>query len=113
VDTIITTIDTFRDESAFILHSIKVKEVNHNFANSNLDIYTNDDLDDIKKFMSFAVLTTSKNEFGDSFHYEDGIELAAKRYLELKKVKNAYGEILINNNEDTKVKHIFSIKPTN
>lgn len=27
-------------------------------------------------------------------------------------MKNAYGEIQINNNEDTKVKHILSIKPT-
>jgi hypothetical protein len=37
VDTIITTIDTFREDSAFTLHSIKVKGVTHNFATTSLD----------------------------------------------------------------------------
>ena len=62
--------------------------------------------------MSFALLTTSKSEFDETISYEDGIQQTAKKYLELKRVKNAYGEIQINNNEDTKVKHILSIKPT-
>lgn len=63
IDTIITTIDTFRDESAFILHSIKVKELSHNFSNPNSDMYSIEDQEEIKRFMSFALLTTSKSEF--------------------------------------------------
>jgi hypothetical protein len=62
VDTIITTIDSFRDESAFTLHSIKVKGITHNFATTSLDheIYSTEAVEDIRTFMSSAVLTTCK-----------------------------------------------------
>jgi hypothetical protein len=93
VDTIITTIDSFRDESAFTLHSIKVKGVNHNFSTTPLDneMYSTEAVEDIRNFMSFAVFTTSKNEYDSSYYYDDGIDYAAKKYLDLKKIKNAYG----------------------
>lgn len=114
VDVIVTTIDSFRDESAFTLHSIKVKGVTHNFSTTSLDneIYSTEAVEDIRNFMSFAVLTTSKNDYDSSFHYDDGIELAGKKYLDIKKIKNAYGETLINNSDQFKVKHLFSIKAT-
>jgi hypothetical protein len=92
IDTIVTTIDTFRDESAFNLHSIKVKGVNHNFATTKVDdeLYSTAVVEDLKKFMSVALLTTCRNDQRDNIHYDLGIELAAKRYLDLKKVKNAF-----------------------
>ena len=37
IDTIVTTIDTFRDSSAFTLHSIQFKEIKHNFITNSLD----------------------------------------------------------------------------
>lgn len=114
VDTIITTLDTFREDSAFTLHSIKVKGVSHNFATTSLDseIYSTETVEDMRTFMSSAVLTTCKNEPSASFHFDEGIEFAAKKYLDLKKVKNAYGEYLINSNEQFKVKHLFTIRAT-
>jgi hypothetical protein len=64
--------------------------------------------------MSSAVLTTCKTQSSaSSFHYDDGIELAARKYLDLKKVKNAYGEYFISNNDQFKVRHLFTIVATN
>jgi hypothetical protein len=52
-DTIITTIDTFRDNSAYTLHSIRVKEINHNFMTSSIDSESMsiEDIKTIKYFM--------------------------------------------------------------
>lgn len=63
VDIIVTTIDSFRDQSAFTLHSLKVKGITHNFATTALDneIYSTEAVEEIKNFMSFAVLTTHQN----------------------------------------------------
>jgi len=53
IDTIITTIDTFRDNSAFTLHSIRVKEINHNFMTSSIDVesISIEDIKTMKYFM--------------------------------------------------------------
>jgi hypothetical protein len=63
VDTIVTTIDTFRDHSAFTLHSIRFKEVNHNFLTNSLDneAYSVSDIEQMKYFMSVALLTSTKS----------------------------------------------------
>lgn len=66
----------------------------------------------MRTFMWSAILTTCKNEPNSSFHFDEGIEFAAKKYLELKKVKNAYGEYLINSKEQFKVRHLFTIRAT-
>ena len=67
IDTIVATIDTFRDCSAFTLHSIRVKEVNHNFLTNSLDneAISTEDIKTMKYFMEVALLTTTKNEFRD------------------------------------------------
>jgi hypothetical protein len=46
IDTIVTTIDTFRDESAFTLHSVKVRELSHNFMTNSIDneLYSTEDV---------------------------------------------------------------------
>ena len=37
IDTIITSLDTFRDEAAFTLHSILTKDLTHNFLTTSID----------------------------------------------------------------------------
>lgn len=60
------------------------------------ELYSTEDVELIKYFMSVALLTVSKNGADSNFHYESGIELAAKKYLDLKKNINAEGETLVN-----------------
>lgn len=60
--------------------------------------------------MSVAILTTSQTDLDNAVNYESAIETAAKKYLDLKKNKNAHGEILVNGDQ-FKVKEIFSIRP--
>lgn len=90
IDTIVTSIDTFRDEAAFTLHSIKVKEITHNFMTQSLEneAYGIEDIDLIKYFMSVALLTT---EHQVEPHYETGIHYATRKYLDIRKQENSHG----------------------
>lgn len=115
VDTIVTTIDTFRDHSAFTLHSIKFKEINHNFMTNSLDneIYSVADHEQMKYFMSVALLTTTRNEHlpdaEEPNSYDSCIENASRKYFDLQKKRMARDEIRIGS--EFSVKYLFHIDP--
>ena len=95
IDTIVTTIDTFRDSSAFTLHSIRFKEISHNFITNSLDneAYSVSDIEQMKYFMSVALLTSTKNQYlpdiDEPTSYDTCIEASAKRHFDLQKKKSA------------------------
>ena len=71
-----------------------------------MDIYPEPHLDLIKKFMAVAVLSTDNTQQMETYHYEAGIQVTAKKYLGFQKHKNSKGQLELN---EYRVKYLFHI----